>query len=237
MPEHTGASYEPIAQKYIQAVDTNPMNVLYERPATCSLLPPLAGLQVLDAGCGSGWYAEYLLGQGAAVTSIDLNADFVAHTRQRTAGKAEVFQADLSQPLTFAENERFDLVLCPLVLHYLKDWLPTLREYQRILKPGGYLVFSTHHPFMDWKLFNRDNYFAIEQLEDEWKVGKVQFYRRPLTAISAALQEAGFVIERLLEPQPDARFLHDHPEWTERLTKNPWFLFVRARKITLPSME
>ena len=229
MSEHTGASYESIARKYAATVDTKPWNAYYERPAVVSLLPPLANAHVLDVGCGSGWYAEYLAGQGATVTSFDLNAEFVALTQARVGDQATVLQADLSEPLAFAGDQEFDLAVCPLVMHYLRDWQPALQELHRVLKPEGVLVFSTHHPFMDWKLFHTEDYFATELLEDEWDIGKVTYYRRPLTAMCDALQNAGFWIEQLLEPRPTEEFRRVNPEGYERLTKNPWFLVIRAR--------
>jgi SAM-dependent methyltransferase len=230
MTEHTGACYEPIARIYAETVDTKPWNAYYERPAVVSLLPPLANTRVLDVGCGSGWYAEYLVEQGAVVTAFDLNAEFVALTQTRVGPRAQVLQADLAQALDFAHAEEFDLVICPLVMHYLKEWRPAFREIYRVLNPQGILVFSTHHPFMDWKLFNREDYFALEKLEDEWKVGKVEYYRRPLTAMSDDLDAAGFYIERLLEPQPTEAFKFTDIEGYERLMMNPWFLVIRARK-------
>ncbi len=230
MTEHTGTSYESLAGKYAETVDTKPWNAFYERPAVLSLLPSLANARVLDVGCGSGWYAEYLLSRGAVVTAFDLNREFVDLTRKRVGGRACVRQADLANPLDFAGDGEFDVVVCPLVLHYLKDWQPAFREFHRILRPKGVLVFSTHHPTMDWTLFKTENYFALELLEDEWDIGKVRFYRRPLTAISEALDSAGFFIERLLEPQPTEDFRRVHPEGYERLAKNPWFLVVRGRK-------
>lgn len=231
MSDHTGRSYEEIAGAYAAKVDASPMNTLYERPAVVSLLPPLAGAHVLDIGCGSGWYAEHLLGQGARVTSFDLDETFVALTRARVGERATVLRADLAEPLAFAQSGEFDLAVAPLVLHYLRDWVPPLREIHRVLRPGGALVFSTHHPFMDWQEFKREDYFAVDLLEDFWQgVGAVQFYRRPLTAISKALTEAGFVIERLLEPQPSEPFKEARPDLFERLMRQPWFLVVRARK-------
>jgi SAM-dependent methyltransferase len=228
--EHTGASYEGLARKYAETVDSKPWNAYYERPAVISLLPSLMNAKVLDVGCGSGWYAEYLLSRGATVTAFDLNSDFVTLTRTRVGERARVLQADLADPLDFAEDGELDVVVCPLVMHYLKDWQPAFREFHRILNLHGVLVFSTHHPFMDWKLHNKEDYFAVELLEDEWKIGKVRFYRRPLTAISQALDSTGFFIERLLEPQPTEDFRRVHPEGYEHLATNPWFLVVRARK-------
>ena len=231
MTQHTGASYQHIAGKYAQIVDTNPTNAYYERPAVLSLLPSLTDATVLDAGCGSGWYAEYLVGQGAVVTSFDINAEFVELTHTRIGKQASVLQANLADPLDFADTGAFDLVVASLVMHYLKNWQPTLREFYRVLKPTGKLVFSTHHPLMDWKLFETEDYFAVELLDDEWpNVGKVQFYRRPLTRISHDLQAAGFVIERLLEPQPTQEHWQADPEQAARYSTSPWFLIIRAIK-------
>lgn len=231
MSEHTGASYEQIAGAYAQQVDNRPMNAHYERPALLELLPDVAGKHVLDIGCGSGWYAEYLLSQGAQVTAFDYDAEFVARTQARVHERATVLRANLAEPLHFAEDAAFDLAIAPLVLHYLHDWEPPLRELYRVLRPGGVLVFSTHHPFMDWQEFERENYFAVDLLEDYWEgIGAVQFYRRPLTAMSAALDAAGFRIERLVEPQPTAAFRAARPDWYERLSTRPWFLLVRAVK-------
>ena len=235
MPEHSGSCYEAIAGRYAATVDTKPWNAHYERPALVSMLPALKGAKVLDAGCGSGWYAEYLVREGADVTAFDLNAEFVSLTRARVGARARVLQADLAEPLAFAADQEFDVAVCPLVLHYLRDWGPTLRELHRVLKPNGVLVFSTHHPFMDWQLFKTDSYFNIELLNDEWEdIGRVAYYRRPLTAIAGDLYDAGFLIERLVEPQPAKEFKEANPESYERLTRNPWFLFVRARKTEIP---
>jgi len=60
-------------------------------------------------------------------------------------------------------------------------------------------------------------------------VGNVRFFRRPLTAITGALTDAGFVIEKLLEPLPDEFFRETKPDVFERLLKFPEFILIRAR--------
>ncbi|MCB0173966.1 MAG: methyltransferase domain-containing protein [Anaerolineae bacterium] len=231
MTEHTGASYQGSAgSKYAQTADTRPANAYYERPAVLSLLPVLANQEVLDAGCGPGWYTEYLLDQGATVTACDVNAEFVRVTQARVGSRATVLQANLAEPLDFAADGSFDLVVASLVLHYLKEWQPTLREFYRVLKPQGRLVFSTHHPFMDWKHFETESYFIPELIHDEWDIGPVEFYRRPLTLMSHDLEAAGFVIERLLEPQPTPEYWRVNPEQAALFNVHPWFLVIRAKK-------
>ncbi|HEX5400233.1 MAG TPA: class I SAM-dependent methyltransferase [Verrucomicrobiae bacterium] len=230
MKKHTGDSYDDKARRYAESVDTRPWNAHYERPAVVSLLLALKNQNVLDAGCGSGWYAEYLLKHGANVVAFDFNAEFVQLARARVGDRAKVLRADLAEPLDFARAHEFDLVVCPLVLHYLKDWLPALREFHRVLKPRGVLVFSTHHPFQDWQYFKTEDYFAVDLVEDEWNIGKVKFYRRPLTAMSRDLASAGFDIERILEPQPTEDFKRADPKGYEYHIKHPLFLVIRARK-------
>lgn len=221
--------YETIARDYAARVDAKPTNAHYERPAMLAALPSVADRDVLDVGCGSGWYASMLVGAGARVTSFDLNADLVAAARTRLGAGARVLQWDLTQPLDFAETAGFDLALAPLVLHYLHDWGPPLREFARVLRPDGRLLFSTHHPFMDWQTFDLPDYFATVEVEDEWDIGPVSFTRRPLSRIAADLGAAGFVIERLDEPRPTDAMRTADPERYVRLSTQPWFLVIRAR--------
>lgn len=220
-----------MADAYNARVDTHPHNALYERPALLSVLPPLSGLTILDAGCGSGWYAQHFLENGAArVVCVDISQKMAAAARARLGTHAQVLTADLAERLTFAADGDFDLIAAPLVLHYLADWTPTLQEFKRVLKPGGILAFSTHHPLMDVKLFNLPDYFATAYIEDEWDTGKVSYYHRSLTTILNTVVETGFVIEKVLEPQPVPAMRLTHPELYDKLMHNPWFLVIRARR-------
>ena len=202
------------------------------------LLPPLPGTRVLDAGCGAGWYAVELARRGASVTAIDSSAKMIGHARERLNLPAlnhdtrhvELRVADLEQPLSFAADASFDGIISSLVLHYVLDWGPTLAECRRILKPNGWLVFSTHHPASEALRLDRPRYLDTEPVEDYWKwVGTIRYYRRPLSAMIDALTTAGFAVERLLEPLPNDEFRKLKPAAYERLLKHPEFLLVRAR--------
>jgi SAM-dependent methyltransferase len=231
MTDHTGAVYHGKAAEYALMIETKPIYAYYERPAVLSLLPSNLNLAILDAGCGSGWYTKHLVQQGASVTAIDLHTDFLHLTKVNTGNKARVIQADLTKPLNFAQDNEFDIIVCSLVMHYIKNWLPTLQEFHRILKANGFIIFSTHHPFNDWKLYNTESYFGFTEIEDEFDCGIVRFYRRSLTAMCHDLNKSGFVINKLLEPQPAEELRHKNPTLYARLNTSPCFLVIRAQKV------
>ena len=231
MLEQTGDCYESFAIQYAETVDQKAIMLHYERPALISLLPDVQGIKALDAGCGTGWCSEYLLNHNAQVTAFDLNEEFVARTRSRLGTQANVLQANLAEPLTFLADETCDLIVSSLVMHYIKDWRKVFREFNRVLKAAGQLVFSTHHPFTDWKMFEQLNYFSCDLLEDRWDVGKVRFFRRPLSAMSEGLEATGFVIDRILEPRPQKVLRDIEPELFQRSDHEPWRLMFRARKL------
>lgn len=225
-------NYDSIAADYASGVDNAPYNAFYERPAMMSALPDVSGRFILDAGCGAGWYAEQLLKRGAIVEAIDASAAMVEYARARIAkieGARATFRvADLAEAQPYGDAA-FDGIVSPLVLHYMKEWRPALREMKRMLKPRGWLLFSTHHPAADARLTATRNYFATEHVVDHWEwAGRVEFYRRPLSEIVNSLLESGFVIEKLIEPQPTEEFRREKPDATANLMNQPEFLIVLA---------
>ncbi|MGB9736974.1 class I SAM-dependent methyltransferase [Chloroflexus sp.] len=99
-------AYDLLAERYAEQVLTKPHNAYYEHPAMLSLLLDVRGKCVLDAGCGPGIYSELLLDRGAEVVAVDANPKMVRLAQQRLQDRAQVFQADLGQPLTFLPTNR-----------------------------------------------------------------------------------------------------------------------------------
>jgi SAM-dependent methyltransferase len=230
--EEEGA-YDAMAREYAADVESNAYNALYERPGLIALLPSVAGLRVLDAGCGSGPMSAWLVEQGAEVVGFDASPEMVRLARERDLPNASFSVADLAEPLDFLAAGDFDVVVAGLVMHYLRDWVGPLRELRRVLRPGGALVFSTHHPAQDLELSQTGDYHATELLTDRWEKGgrefEVRFWRRPLSAMFDAIAEAGFQVERVSEPQPLDECRERFPRAWERLTTKPWFLLFRLR--------
>lgn len=227
-------AYQSLAEAYAARIDTKPHNAYYERPATLSLLPDVKGKRVLDAGCGPGVYAEWLADHGAEVVAFDVSAKMVQFARERLGAKAQVLQADLDQPLDFLPDSSFDLVLSALALDYVRDWDKTFNEFYRVLRQPGRLVFSVGHPFAEFILHGAGSYFETELVDSEWTgfgtPVRVPSYRRPLGAVINPLLEAGFVLERILEPIPTEQFKQKAPQYYQELSRQPGFLCVRAVK-------
>lgn len=226
--------FDAMAAAYSADNENNAWNALYERPAILALAGDVAGLRVLDAGCGSGAHTAELIERGAVVSGFDLSQGLLAIARQRLGNDVPLVQADLSSTLPYTHGQ-FDMVFSALALHYVENWTVPLGEFARVLKQGGRLVFSTHHPFMDHSLASGDNYFETYAFEEQWERGGrrvlMRFWHRPLSAMIHAIQHAGFSIESIEEPMPLDRAREEFPEAYQSLTTAPRFLFFSARKM------
>lgn len=212
--------FDRIAARFARQAADNVFNGQYERPITLSLLPELAGRRVLDAGCGPGLYARILVDRGAQVTGVDASVEMIKLARAHVP-EATFHHGDLTQPLPFADAS-FELVMSALCLDHVRDWRPVMREFARVLVPGGRLVFSTTHPMTDFELSQTGAYFEVERVEGAWPSFEVvvAFWRRPFHEVINPVLEAGFAIQRVVEaPLPG-----------ERAHRKPPFLWVLGCK-------
>ncbi len=127
--------------------EPNPL-VALEEPVMLEMIGEAAGLDVLDAACGTGRYALLLAEAGACVSGVDVSEQMLAHARRKAAERGLDLDLRLGQldNLPFG-NESFDLVLCALALCHVPDLGPVAREFARVLRPGGRLLISDFHPF------------------------------------------------------------------------------------------
>ena len=122
-----------------------------------ALLPPLAGLRVLDAGCGGGEYVRALAGRGADPTGIECVEDKLAAAWRLPPEIARrIRRGDLEH--TGLAAGCMDAVLLNEVLEHVPDDRAALAEAYRVLRPGAHLlVLSPNrlHPFETHGVFAR----------------------------------------------------------------------------------
>jgi 2-polyprenyl-3-methyl-5-hydroxy-6-metoxy-1,4-benzoquinol methylase len=225
--------YDAVAKDFERHATQSVYNAYYDRPAVLSLLPRVQGKRVLDIGCGPGLYTEWLIEHGAQVVGIDISSEMIELARHRIGERAIFYQHDISQPLSFAADATFDIVVAPLMIHHVTKRVAALREVARVLTADGYLIVSTSHPFADWKNHG-GSYFATELVQDTWSRSsepvQLPFWRMSLTTLCDEFCQAAFYIDRLLEPQPEPAAAEIDPNTYQELMEQPGFIVFRLRK-------
>jgi SAM-dependent methyltransferase len=227
----TREAYDRLAAVWSSTTDEGPFNGLLERPALRALVPGnLRGAAVLDAGCGSGAQAQWLLEQGADVVAIDVSPRMIEEAERRCAGRGRFMVADLAEPLPL-ETGSLDGITCSLALHYVEDLSVPLQSFAAALRSGGWAVISLDHPFGPGSPHQRGSYFDTELVSDTWRKADVEvtqhFWRRPLSAVFGAFADAGFKVDRIAEPQPSAEALRLFPGDLEPVVGVPMFIVYR----------
>ena len=113
--------------------------------------------EILDVGTGTGRISVPLLRLGAHLTGIDLSLSMMGKLRQKHPA-APLAQADASR-LPFKARQ-FDAVLTTHVMHLIGPWREALREYRRVLKPGGVYIDS-----IQW----HDTSSRLTRIRDRWR--------------------------------------------------------------------
>lgn len=229
--------------KKIRDNDINANN-LFEIPALFSLLPELNGKRVLDLGCGFGEHCMSYIKMGAAkVTGIDISEKMLEVARKENCDTKITYMnmpiEDISQI-----NETFDVVVSSLAFHYIEDFTGVVNSVYEMLDNSGTFVFSQEHPLCTchsggdrWtkdsegnKLYlNLSNYGLEGERESVWFVNNVKKYHRTFSNIVNTLIEAGFSIEKMIEPLPAKELLTKYPMYKDLFHK-PDFLLVKATK-------
>ena len=167
------------------------VQVCARRLVELTALPP--GAQVLDIATGTGWAAiaaAQHVGPTGRVLGVDLAPELLERARQKVtaAGLTQVeFRVGDAERLDLAD-QRFDVVLCASALFFVPDMLAALREWHRVLQPGGQVGFSGFGPTY------------LQPLGDLWNA-RLRQYGVSVPTVSPN--------QRLAEPETCRRLLHE----------------------------
>lgn len=178
-----------------------------------SHLGEVAGLRVLEVGCGAGQGARWATRNGAEVIGMDLSLGMLRAAQElhtETGLHPGLVQADaLALPLA---SNAFDLAFSAYgAIPFVPDLEQLHREVARVLKPGGRWVFATSHPIR-WAfpdvpneagLTANKSYFDRTPYSERDESGSVTYveYHRTMGDHIAALRSANLQIEELIEPE------------------------------------
>jgi SAM-dependent methyltransferase len=152
--EETGRQgWDGVAAALASSYDTgaNPYYALLNAKQIKGLIGDVAGLTVLDLGCGPGHLTRDMARAGARVIGVDFADAMIkqAQLREDHERSGACFRVALANDLAFLDDSSFDLVVSAMALHDIAAYEATVDEVVRILKPKARFVFSVCHPCFD----------------------------------------------------------------------------------------
>jgi len=180
------------------------------------LLPPtVRGTRVLDVACGHGRAARGVARRSAEVVGVDLSADLIAMARAReTADPIGIVYhvADVAQPEKWWNGVTFDGAVCEMAMMDIEDLGGTVDAVAATVRLDGWFAISLVHPCFpgneaglsswppDRTYFDEGRWTSGDHNPDGVRI-RVGSSHRTVSTYLNALIDAGFAIERVVEPQ------------------------------------
>lgn len=121
-------------------------NNLFEIPALFSMMPDLKDKKVLDLGCGFGEHCKRFIDCGAKnVVGIDISEKMLDIAKNENSDPNIVY-INMSMEKIVELNEKFDVVVSSLALHYVEDFEELVNDIYNILYTEGVFIFSQENP-------------------------------------------------------------------------------------------
>lgn len=214
-----------------------------EWPSMRALLPrSLAGFDVVDLGCGFGWFCRWAAGQGASrVLGVDVSERMLERATGMTRQEQVVYRRADLETLDLPERA-FDLAWSALAFHYVADLERLLATVHGALVPGGRLVFSMEHPILTaprrpgWltdaggrRTWPVDGYQEEGARVTDWLAEGVVKQHRTLGTVLNLLIRVGFSIRHVEEWGPTPAQVAERPELAEE-RERPMFMIVAAER-------
>ncbi|MGK6313049.1 methyltransferase domain-containing protein [Neorhizobium sp. DT-125] len=226
-------------------------------PAFLEMLPPVAGLDGLDLGCGEGTNTRAVARLGARMTGLDIAPTFIRYARETEESDPLGIAYVLGDGQTIGfPDASFDFVTAFMSMMDMADQREVLQGVHRVLKPGGFLQFSILHPcFVPPTRRNirdeRGEAVAVQVADyfdesdgriDRWMFStipegerakltpfSVPRFHRTLSTWVSMIVEAGLVIEAFGEPMASEEVAAAEPVVADTRVA-PIFLHIRAVK-------
>lgn len=141
----------------------------------------------LDLGCGDGYWSEKLKSLGYHTISVDMKRSYPNIDSDKPY--QDMIPINLNQKLSFPDAS-FDLIWCSEVIEHLENYQQTIKEIQRLLKPGGIYIITTPNSFFwlhyflklfglsskDWQNPGHKNFFHISDIQKLFPSAKIYGY-------------------------------------------------------------
>ncbi|MCS4304112.1 trans-aconitate 2-methyltransferase [Chryseobacterium sp. BIGb0232] len=216
------------------------LNELLEQPVMKNLLHPVQNKAILDMGCGLGHQIQSLLQQNPKqITGLDISQKMLHEAQSRISSPNVDWVHSALEDFDFGNN-RYDLVISSMTLHYIEDLTILFQKIYNGLKNNGQFLFSMEHPvctaaLQPWKEWNGEKYWLVNRYTEEtrrkqdWFVKNVEKYHHQLSTVINAVLKAGFLLKNVEEPSPDKELLQLRPDFEQHIHRPP-VIIINAEK-------
>jgi 2-polyprenyl-3-methyl-5-hydroxy-6-metoxy-1,4-benzoquinol methylase len=221
----TPTAYDQIAVQYAQSqqrANANGFSWNHDLviPNLLHVAGDVAGLTVLDAGCGDGIVARYLAERGATVVGIDSSTQLIGLAQAQNEQRIRYEVHDLTQPVPHYA-QAFERVVSNLVLNDVADYQGFATTLGTLTKPDGRLILSMTNPYSAVMREKVYSYFeAGTAVPYAWGGGQVYHFHRTMQDYLTAFRHAGFLLNGLTDVQMTAAMVAQLPPTNQEL---PWF--------------
>jgi ubiquinone/menaquinone biosynthesis C-methylase UbiE len=202
-------------QEHLEQNDTYHAQVIL--PNLLRLVQPAKGLQILEIGCGEGFFSREFARAGGEVTASDISPELIELGKKQGGGVTYVVSK--AQDLSWAKEQGYDVVVAVLTLQNMERIDDVMKEVRRVLKKNGRFVFVLNHPVLripkatHWE-YDAENKIQCRKLEAYLSSKKITIdmhpgkkgkqsvtysFHRSLQEYMKILRGAGFCIVRLEE--------------------------------------
>jgi SAM-dependent methyltransferase len=220
-------------------------NDLIEIPQLFELIGDVKDKKILDLGCGTGGHDRKLIDLGAkSVLGIDISTNMIEEAIRET-NTDKIRYKILSMNNLEEIDEKFDLVVSSLAIHYIEDYDSLCKKVYNLLNDGGEFIFSYGHPMDSAVILKNDmkryvvidgkKYFLISDYNNEgkrtnhWIVDGVETYHRNMSHLVNGLIDAGFIIERLNESYATEEAIKLREKYIEQ-KDHSYYVYIKAKK-------
>lgn len=153
---------------------------------------------ILDAGCGYGRVAEQLLSKGSQVVGVDISGKMISYCNRKSQGGFAGAIADI-ETLPFCDSS-FSKIVCVGVLVHVESPQQVIREFARVLRPGGvFVTVNNNLLLLYYSLFHSLRFFVADwarRLLGRRKRRSIMRYRSPFWYANL-VRKAGFQVEEI----------------------------------------
>lgn len=241
----TKKSHEWTKNQSESAKKPNYSKLYVSKPAYLDMIGDVKDKSIAELGCGNGYWLKILSDQGVKECyGVDNSKNQIKKAREDSNYEKINYEVEDATNKTSLEADYFDVVLIGHVILEMsnKEKIQDLfNEAYRISKKGGILAFKDIHPFSPYvgfpniekdkkhKYFDSGHIFKVVSNKPDGSQTKYKDFHWTVSDILNAITNSGFIIEKVLEPDPTNETVKKYPYLKYR-KGHPLTFLVKARK-------